>query len=70
MRFGCRATRCATLSAATDAEDLEREYALLRALRERQLPVVEPVGLVTDRPAAPGQDRVGDQTVQAMHSSE
>ena len=37
----------------------EREYALLRALEERQLPVVEPVGLVTERPARPGQDRHG-----------
>ena len=37
----------------------EREYALLRALEERQLPVVEPVGLVTERPAEPGHDRHG-----------
>ena len=37
----------------------EREYALLRALEERQLPVVEPVGLVTERPAQPGHDRHG-----------
>jgi hypothetical protein len=37
----------------------EREYALLRALEERQLPVVEPVGLVTERPTQPGHDRHG-----------
>ena len=37
-----------------------REYALLRSLRELDLPVVEPIGLVTDRPATPGsQDRRG-----------
>lgn len=33
-----------------------REYALLRALRELDLPVVEPVGLVTERPAAKGRE--------------
>src|SRR5512139_1772968 len=37
----------------------EREYSLLRALEERQLPVVEPVGLVTDRPASSGHDPNG-----------
>jgi hypothetical protein len=37
----------------------EREYALLRALEELDLPVVEPVGLVTDRPAPPGEDPRG-----------
>jgi len=31
-----------------------REYALLRALQQLDLPVVEPVGLVTDRPAEHG----------------
>lgn len=37
-----------------------REYALLRSLRQLDLPVVEPVGLVTDRPAMQGgQDRWG-----------
>ena len=37
-----------------------REYALLRSLRELDLPVVEPVGLVTDRPATHGgPDRRG-----------
>ncbi len=35
----------------------EREYALLRSLRELNLPVVEPVGLVTDRPAQDGERR-------------
>ena len=37
----------------------EREYALLRALQELDLPVVEPVGLVTDRPVPPGEDPRG-----------
>ena len=37
----------------------EREYALLRALQELDLPVVEPVGLVTDRPVLPGEDPRG-----------
>ncbi len=37
----------------------EREYALLRSLQELSLPVVEPVGLVTDRPAAPGDEPRG-----------
>jgi hypothetical protein len=37
----------------------EREYALLRALQELSLPVVEPVGLITDRPTAPGDERRG-----------
>jgi len=36
-----------------------REYALLRSLEELDLPVVEPVGLVTDRPAAPGGEARG-----------
>jgi hypothetical protein len=36
-----------------------REYALLRSLRELDLPVVEPVGLVTDRPVTGGRDRRG-----------
>jgi hypothetical protein len=36
-----------------------REYALLRALQELSLPVVEPVGLVTDRPIAPGGEPRG-----------
>mgnify|MGYP003560362956 CR=1 FL=1 len=39
----------------------EREYALLRSLEELDLPVVEPVGLVTDRPVAPG----GEQPARA-----
>jgi hypothetical protein len=33
-----------------------REYALLRALQQLDLPVVEPVGLVADRPGLPGRD--------------
>jgi hypothetical protein len=37
----------------------EREYALLRSLRELSLPVVEPVGLVTDRPTTPGNEPRG-----------
>ena len=38
----------------------EREYTLLRALELQQLPVVEPIGLVTERPHPPGQvDRRG-----------
>ena len=37
----------------------EREYALLRSLQELSLPVVEPVGLVTDRTAAPGDEPRG-----------
>ena len=37
----------------------EREYALLRALEELDLPVVEPVGLVTDRPVPPGEEPRG-----------
>jgi hypothetical protein len=37
----------------------EREYALLRSLEELSLPVVEPVGLVTDRPIVPGDERRG-----------
>ena len=38
----------------------EREYVLLRALRQLDLPVVEPIGLVTDRPAPPRRrDRWG-----------
>jgi hypothetical protein len=38
----------------------EREYVLLRALRQLDLPVVEPIGLVTDRPVPPGRgDRWG-----------
>ena len=35
----------------------EREYRLLRSLEELRLPVVEPVGLVTGRPAQPGGPR-------------
>ena len=35
----------------------EREYAMLRALEALDLPVVEPVGLVTDRPAFPDGER-------------
>jgi hypothetical protein len=38
----------------------EREYRLLRALQQLSLPVVEPIGLVTDRPAPAGAaDRWG-----------
>lgn len=37
----------------------EREYALLRSLEELSLPVVEPVGLVTDRPVVPGGEPRG-----------
>ena len=37
----------------------EREYALLRSLEELSLPVVEPVGLVTDRPIVPGGESRG-----------
>jgi hypothetical protein len=37
----------------------EREYALLRSLQELSMPVVEPVGLVTDRPVRPGGDPHG-----------
>jgi len=37
----------------------QREYALLRSLEELHLPVVEPVGLVTDRPSRPGGDPHG-----------
>jgi len=37
----------------------QREYALLRSLQELNLPVVEPVGLVTDRPPPPGDDPRG-----------
>jgi hypothetical protein len=36
-----------------------REYALLRSLQELHLPVVEPVGLVTDRPTPAGGDPRG-----------
>lgn len=36
-----------------------REYALLRSLEALGLPVVEPVGLVTDRPTAAGCERRG-----------
>ena len=37
----------------------QREYVLLRSLEELNLPVVEPVGLVTDRPGRPGSDPHG-----------
>ena len=37
----------------------EKEYGLLRSLEELSLPVVEPVGLVTDRPLVPGDERRG-----------
>jgi hypothetical protein len=37
----------------------EKEYGLLRSLEELSLPVVEPVGLVTDRPLVPGGARRG-----------
>ncbi len=38
----------------------EREYRLLRALQQLGLPVVEPIGLITDRPAPTGAaDRWG-----------
>jgi hypothetical protein len=38
----------------------EREYRLLRALQQLSLPVVEPIGLITDRPAPAGAaDRWG-----------
>lgn len=38
----------------------EREYRLLRALQQLSLPVVEPIGLITDRPApARAPDRWG-----------
>jgi len=36
-----------------------REYAMLRSLQELNLPVVEPVGLVTDRPAPGGGEKRG-----------
>jgi hypothetical protein len=36
-----------------------REYALLRSLQELNLPVVEPVGLVTDRPVTADGERRG-----------
>jgi hypothetical protein len=36
-----------------------REYALLRSLEALGLPVVEPVGLVTDRPASAGSEKRG-----------
>lgn len=36
-----------------------REYALLRTLEELDLPVVQPVGLVTDRPHAQGREPHG-----------
>jgi len=36
-----------------------REYTMLRALEELQLPVVEPVGAVTERPVAAGHERRG-----------
>lgn len=36
-----------------------REYTMLRALEALQLPVVEPVGLVADRPAEPGREPRG-----------
>lgn len=36
-----------------------REYRMLRSLEELNLPVVEPVGLVIDRPAAPNGERHG-----------
>jgi len=37
----------------------EKEYGLLRSLEELSLPVVEPVGLVTDRPLVPGGEPRG-----------
>jgi len=37
----------------------EKEYGLLRSLEELSLPVVEPVGLVADRPVVPGGERRG-----------
>lgn len=37
----------------------EREYALLRSLRALDLPAVEPVALVTERPRPPGRDPHG-----------
>jgi hypothetical protein len=37
----------------------EREYALLRSLEALSLPVVQPVGLVTDRPHPPGDEPRG-----------
>jgi hypothetical protein len=36
-----------------------REYTMLRALEELQLPVVEPVGVVTERPVAAGREPRG-----------
>jgi hypothetical protein len=36
-----------------------REYTMLRSLQELHLPVVEPVGLVTDRPTSAGGDPRG-----------
>jgi len=36
-----------------------REYSMLRSLEELNLPVVEPIGLVTDRPATPGSEPRG-----------
>ena len=36
-----------------------REYAMLRSLQELNLPVVEPVGLVTDRPAPESGEKRG-----------
>ena len=36
-----------------------REYAMLHSLEELKLPVVEPVGLVTDRPTPPGHEPQG-----------
>jgi hypothetical protein len=37
----------------------QREYRLLRSLQELELPVVEPVGLVTDRPVSAGAEPRG-----------
>lgn len=37
----------------------QREYSLLKELLDENLPVVKPVGVVSERPAAPGDDDLG-----------
>jgi Domain of unknown function (DUF4032)/Lipopolysaccharide kinase (Kdo/WaaP) family len=47
----------------------EREYALLRSLEELNLPVVQPVGLVTDRPRPQGGEPHGLLVTRFLHHS-
>lgn len=47
----------------------EREYAMLRSLEALSLPVVEPVGLVTERPRLQGEEPHGLLVTRFLHHS-